>query len=67
MAQCVMTSGMTWRPEWSADNWDTSRMVHANVITCTITIIIRVFFYGSLFPELYNEFGVLNSVLSSSN
>ena len=27
-------------------------------------------FYGSLFPELYNEFGVLNSVfdgLSSSN
>ena len=23
MAQCVMTSGMGWRPQWSAGNWDT--------------------------------------------
>ena len=22
MAQCVMTSGMNWRPEWSVGNWD---------------------------------------------
>ena len=21
-AQCVMTSGMSWRPEWSVHNWD---------------------------------------------
>ena len=27
MAQCVMTSGMSWRPEWSVDNWDTLEMV----------------------------------------
>ena len=26
-AQCVMTSGMNWRPEWSADNWDTIQKV----------------------------------------
>ena len=27
MAQCVMTSGMSWMPEWSVDNWDTLEMV----------------------------------------
>ena len=27
MAQCVMTSGMSWRPEWSAGNLDTLEMV----------------------------------------
>ena len=27
MVQCVMTSGMSWRPEWSVDNWDTLEMV----------------------------------------
>ena len=23
MVQCVMTTGMSWMPKWSADNWDT--------------------------------------------
>ena len=27
MAQCVMTSGMSWRPQWSVHNWDTVEMV----------------------------------------
>ena len=27
MAQCVMTSGMSWRPEWSVHNWDTMETV----------------------------------------
>ena len=27
MAQCVMTSGMSWRPEWSAGNLDTLEQV----------------------------------------
>ena len=31
MAQCVMTSGMSWRPEWSADNSVTLEMVTSSV------------------------------------
>ena len=63
MAQCVMTSGMSWRPEWSALNWDTSRMVHAyHCYHMHYQYHYQGLFNGSLFPELYNEFGVLNSV-----
>ena len=33
MVQCVMTSGMSWRPEWSAGNSDTLEMVcNANLL-----------------------------------
>ena len=36
MAQCVMTSGMSWRPEWSVDNWDTTELKVAQAKICII-------------------------------
>ena len=31
MGQCVMTTGMSWRPGWCVHNWDTHRVSHTKM------------------------------------
>ena len=57
MEQCVMTTGMSWRPELSADNWDIHLLVSQFIMKYLHKFDTFTFLFSGSISVRHGEFG----------